>query len=70
MAKKQGDALEDLILALRDTHAEDVRRARFQIDKAIAAAGEEWVPANAIRDALLGAANDLVFRPANRRADA
>lgn len=48
--------LEELV---RQAHADDVSRARAIIDRALAAAEAEWIPLNAVQDALIGAARSL-----------
>lgn len=54
--RPHGTSLAD---ALREVHADDVRRARTLIDQAVAQADAAWVPRNALAEALAGALRDL-----------
>jgi hypothetical protein len=56
------DAVRELLV---EVHAEDTARARVHIDAAIVAAGEGWIPRDAVADALALATADVAARCAS-----
>lgn len=61
------DGLAEII---REAHADDVRRARALVERAIAEADAEWVPRYALAEALVGVLQDLARPATTIRADA
>ena len=42
-----------------EVHADDVRRARHLLGGAVQAAGDQWIPVDAVIEALIGTATDV-----------
>lgn len=67
VAKRPAGELADMI---SEVHADDVRRARTLIERAVAQADAEWVPRDALVEALAGILRDLSHPVTTIRADA